>query len=255
MKPIVEIKNLHNRFGRHVVHDGLDFAVYPGEIVGLVGGTGAGKTVLLKSIIGLHRPKSGTVTINGKNIMRMNKAQVLATQRLWGVLFQNGALFSSLNVRDNVAMPIKEFIAVNEEQAQELAEMKIELVGLPPEARDKLPSELSGGMVRRAALARALALDPKILFLDEPTSGLDPISASMFDDLIRKMAKNLGLTVMIITHDLDTLFSTCDRIAVMVDKKIKTGTLKEHLKDKHPWIHDYFHGPRARAVLAAKNVH
>jgi len=255
MKPLVEIKNLHNRFGRLVVHDGLDFSVYHGEIVGLVGGTGAGKTVLLKSIIGLRRPNAGSVTVNGRNIMRMKKAEILTTQRLWGVLFQNGALFYSLTVRDNVAMPIKEFIGVSEKQAEELAEIKIELVGLPPDARDKFPAELSGGMVRRAALARALALDPEILFLDEPTSGLDPISASMFDELIKKMAKNLGLTVMIITHDLDTLFSTCDRIAVMVDKKIKVGSLQQHLNDKHPWIHEYFHGPRARAVLAAKKIH
>ena len=169
-------------------------------------------------------------------------------QRLWGVLFQNGALFSSMTVRDNVAVPIKEFIGVSSAKANELAEMKIELVGLPIEARDKYPSELSGGMVKRAALARALALDPKLLFLDEPTAGLDPISAAAFDQLIKELTQNLGLAVAMITHDLDSLFAICDRIAVLVDKKIKLDTLDNHLANPHPWIQDYFHGPRARAA-------
>ena len=173
-------------------------------------------------------------------------------QRLWGVLFQNGALFSSMTVLDNIALPIKEFTDLSDERAIELAEMKIELVGLSEEARHKYPSELSGGMVKRAALARALALDPKILFLDEPTAGLDPISAAAFDQLIQDLAKNLGLAVAMITHDLDSLFSICDRIAILVDKKIKVDTLTNHLKDDHPWIHAYFHGPRSRAALAGE---
>lgn len=248
-KPIIIVKDLVNQFGTHRVHDGLNFELSRGEIVGIVGGSGTGKSVLLRSIIGLQKPYSGSVLINDKDITQLGKKEKLKMQRLWGVLFQNGALFSSMTVRDNVATPIREFIGVSNDKANELAEMKIELVGLPIEARDKLPSELSGGMVKRAALARALALDPKILFLDEPTAGLDPISAAAFDNLIKDLAKNLGLAVAMITHDLNSLFSVCDKVAVLVDKKIKVDTLQNHLKDEHPWIQEYFHGERARAVL------
>jgi phospholipid/cholesterol/gamma-HCH transport system ATP-binding protein len=248
-KPLIEVKGLVNQFGSHRVHDGLDFSIYPNQIVGIVGGSGTGKSVLLKSIIGLNKPTSGSIIINGQDFLHLDTAEMLKMQRLWGVLFQNGALFSSLNVRDNVALPIKEFTNIPEKMALELAEVKIELVGLPTEARTKYPSELSGGMVKRASLARALALDPKILFLDEPTAGLDPISAAAFDHLISELSKNLNLAVVMITHDLDSLFSICDRIAVIVDKKIKVDTLENHLKDYHPWIREYFHGERSRAVL------
>lgn len=248
-EPIIIVKDLVNQFGEHRVHDVLNFELFRGEIVGIVGGSGTGKSVLLRSIIGLQNPHSGSILINDTDITQLGKKDKLKMQRLWGVLFQNGALFSSMTVRDNVATPIREFIGVSSEKANELAEMKIELVGLPIVARDKFPSELSGGMVKRAALARALALDPKILFLDEPTAGLDPISAAAFDNLIKDLAKNLGLAVAMITHDLDSIYSVCDKVAVLVDKKIKVDTLQNHLKDKHPWIQEYFHGERARAVL------
>ncbi len=248
-KPIIEVKNLVNQFGAQCVHDDLNFEVYLGEIVGIVGGSGSGKSVLLRSIIGLHHPTSGSICVEGHDITQMSKKEMLQIQRLWGVLFQNGALFSSMTLLDNVALPLREFGNVSEAQAKELAEVKIELVGLPASARSKYPAELSGGMVKRVALARALALDPQILFLDEPTSGLDPIAAAAFDELIRSLTNDLGIAVVMITHDLDSVFYLCDRIAVLVDKKIKMGTLEEHLKSKHPWIKDYFHGERSRAIL------
>lgn len=246
--PVIEVKGLVNAFGNHKVHDGLNFDARQGEIVGIVGGSGSGKSVLLRSIIGLQAPRSGHIYIKGEDITRMRKQEKFRLQRLWGVLFQNGALFSSMTVLENVAFPIQEFAGVSVEEAHELAEVKIELVGLPANARGKYPAELSGGMVKRAALARALALDPRILFLDEPTSGLDPISAESFDRLTRELTDDLGLAVVMITHDLDSLFSICDRIAVLVDKKIQMGTIEDHLKSEHPWIREYFHGERARAL-------
>lgn len=249
--PIIQVRNLVNRFGSQVIHDGLNFDVRPGEIMGIVGGSGAGKTVLMRSIIGLQMPKQGEVLINGSDITRMRKQEKLRLQRLWGVLFQNGALFSSMTVLQNVAFPIREFAGVTPSEALELAEIKIALAGLPPLARSKYPSELSGGMVKRAALARALALDPRVLFLDEPTSGLDPIAAESFDHLIKALTEALGLAVVMITHDLDSLFTVCTRVAVLVDKKIRIGTIAEHLQSDHPWIREYFHGDRARVFMGA----
>jgi phospholipid/cholesterol/gamma-HCH transport system ATP-binding protein len=250
--PIIEVRGLVNQFGTQRVHDGLNLDVYQGEIIGIVGGSGSGKSVLLRSIIGLQRPASGSIIIKGKDITRMPTQEKLDLQRLWGVLFQNGALFSSMTVVENVAFPIWEFAGVTRTEALELAEVKIEMVGLPTLARGKYPSELSGGMVKRAALARALALDPRILFLDEPTSGLDPIAAESFDQLIRELTNDLNLAVIMITHDLDSLFSICDRVAVLVDKKIRMGTLAEQLRSDHPWIREYFHGERAKALMREK---
>ncbi len=249
MAALIEVENLINQFGTHRVHDGLNFTLEAGEIVGIVGGSGTGKSVLMRSIIGLNRPYGGSIRVDGKDILAMSMEELLATQRLWGVMFQGGALFSALNVVENVAVPLKEFTELSETAIRSVAEMKIELVGLLPEAREKLPSELSGGMVKRAALARSLALDPKVLFLDEPTAGLDPISAAAFDQLILELARNLNLAVVMITHDLDSLYRICDRIAVLVDKKMTIDTLEALLQNEHPWIQRYFHGERSRAVL------
>lgn len=239
-QPLIEVRGLVNRFGTHTVHDGLDFDIHQGEIVGVVGGNGTGKSVLLRTIVGLQRPVAGTVTIAGRAVTARNG------DNLWGVLFQKGALFSNLTVIENIALQLKEKTNLSADDIRRIALMKIELVGLPVHAGPKYPSELSGGMTKRAALARALALDPKILFLDEPTAGLDAPAAEDFDQLIRSLVDYLGISVFMITHDLDTMSSLCDRIAVLVDKKIRMGTLKEHLKDKHPWVQEYFHNKRAR---------
>lgn len=247
-KPLVKVSGVVNRFGAHTVHDGLDFEMHAGEVIGVVGGSGTGKSVLLRTIIGLNRPVAGTVEVQGRDIFSLSPDDFFEAQRLWGVLFQQGALFSNLTVIENVAFQLREMTDLQEETVQALARMKVELAGLPAAAGHKYPSALSGGMVKRAALARAMALDPKILFLDEPTSGLDPISAAAFDGLIRDMADNLGICVFMITHDLDSLFSICDRVAVLVDKKIKVGTLEGQMNDPHPWLQSYFHGTRARAV-------
>ncbi len=247
--PVIEVRGLVNTFGNQIVHDGLDFSVNKGEIMGVVGGSGTGKSVLLRSIIGLQRPKAGAVLVEGHDITHIRDWELLEVQKLWGVLFQSGALFSSLTVRQNVALPLQECIGVSHRLADELARVKINLVGLPLDACNKYPGELSGGMVKRAGLARALALDPKVLFLDEPTAGLDPISADAFDKLIHELSLSLGLAIVMITHDLNSLYSICDRIAVLVDKKIRIGTLEDHLHDNHPWIREYFHGARSNALL------
>jgi len=245
---VIRVRSLVNRFGSQVVHDGLDLDVRRGEILGLVGGSGSGKSVLLRCIIGLRKPTAGTIEIEGEDITRMDRRRFLAIQKRWGVLFQSGALFSSLSVLDNVLLPMNAWLDLSPGRREALARLKIRMVGLGPEAADKYPAELSGGMIKRASLARALALEPVLLFLDEPTAGLDPIAASEFDSLLAYLRDGLGLTVVMITHDLDTLFNICDRIAVLVDRRLQVGTLEEMLANPHPWIHRYFHGARARAA-------
>jgi phospholipid/cholesterol/gamma-HCH transport system ATP-binding protein len=244
----ISLRGIVNRFGSQVVHDGLDLDVRKGEVIGIVGGSGTGKSVLLRTIIGLNRPAAGTITVLGKRMDQLNDAERAKIEARWGVLFQNGALFSSLTVAENVQAPMREHTDLPEALMDELAALKIRLAGLPAEAGAKYPSQLSGGMKKRAGIARALALDPEILFLDEPTAGLDPIGASEFDDLIKNLQRSLGLTVVMITHDLDSLVAICDRIGVLIDRRILVATLAEHLNDEHPWIREYFHGKRARAA-------
>jgi phospholipid/cholesterol/gamma-HCH transport system ATP-binding protein len=243
---MVSARNIVNRFGRQVVHDGLSMEVRQGEIFGIVGGSGSGKTVLLQTILGLHRPNSGEVAIGGHDITRMTPQEMRQVKRNYGVTFQHGALFSSLTVRENIQLPMVEFLDLEESELDERAAKKLEMVGLPLETGAKYPAQLSGGMIKRVALARALALDPKLLFLDEPTAGLDPIAAAAFDELLLTLQKNLQLTVVMITHDLDTIFRTCDRVGVIVDRRMVVDTLEGIVGNRHPWIHEYFHGPRAR---------
>jgi phospholipid/cholesterol/gamma-HCH transport system ATP-binding protein len=245
--PVIEVQNLVNRFGSQTVHDGLNMEVKAHEVFGIVGGSGSGKSVLLRTILGLNRPNAGTVRIEGQDITQLSLRQLRDIKRGYGVTFQQGALFSSLNVMQNVQLPMIEHMDLPSREMDELAMLKIRLVGLPPEAAQKYPSQLSGGMVKRAALARALALDPRLLFLDEPTSGLDPISAAAFDELIMYLQRQLKLTVVMITHDLDSIFRTCNRVGVIVDKKMEIDTLERIVEHPHPWIQSYFHGERARA--------
>ena len=246
--PIIEVKGLRTQFGEQVIHNNLDLDVLAGEVLGVVGGSGSGKSVLLRTIIGLNQPAAGSIAVFGEDTAHLSEAAWRRLQARWGVLFQGGALFSSLTVGQNVQVPMKEHTDLPPALMNELTALKVELVGLPPEAYGKVPSELSGGMRKRAGLARALALDPEIIFLDEPTAGLDPIGAAAFDQLIRSLQRSLGLTVFMVTHDLDSLATICDRIAVLVDKRIKVGTMAEFLQDDHPWIREYFHGPRGRAA-------
>jgi phospholipid/cholesterol/gamma-HCH transport system ATP-binding protein len=252
---VIEVKGLRSAFGSHVVHENLDLEVRRGEILGVVGGSGSGKSVLLNSIIGLKKPDGGTVRVFGQDIGALPRAERIALEQRWGVLFQGGALFSSLTVRENVEAPMREHTDMPEQLIHELADLKIALSGLPPHAGDKFPAELSGGMKKRAGIARALALDPEILFLDEPTAGLDPIGAAAFDELILELRDALGLTVFMITHDLDTLHAICDRVAVIAEKRVVANApIPELLKSKHPWIQEYFSGPRGRAALEAKEA-
>jgi phospholipid/cholesterol/gamma-HCH transport system ATP-binding protein len=247
-RPIIQIRGLVNRFGAQVVHEGLDLDMNPGEILGVVGGSGSGKSVLLRTILGLRKANEGSIRIHGQDITNMSRTQMLDIQQRWGVLFQSGALFSSLSVLDNIQLAMREYSKMTATTREGLANLKLQMVGLPLSAGSKFPAELSGGMIKRAALARALALDPPLLFLDEPTSGLDPISASEFDELIAYLRDNLQFSVFMITHDLDSLFNICDRIAVLVDKRMVVGTLDEILASPHPWIQRYFHGARSRAA-------
>jgi phospholipid/cholesterol/gamma-HCH transport system ATP-binding protein len=252
-KPIISIRGVVNKFGTQLVHDGVDLDVYPGEVLGIVGGSGSGKSVLLRTMLGLNKPAAGQVLIEGKDITQVPEAELIAVKQRYGVTFQQGALFSSLTVAENIELPIREYFRVSTEALAELVELRLRMVGLPVTAGAKLPSQLSGGMIKRAALARALALDPSLLFLDEPTAGLDPISAADFDELVLYLQRGLKLTVVMITHDLDTLVTTCDRVAVLVDRKIVVDTLDGIMKNPHPWIQEYFHGPRSRAVQATAN--
>ena len=250
--PVIRVRGLKTRFGQQVVHDGVDLDVNKGEVIGLVGGSGTGKSVLLREIVGLMVPSAGRIEVLGKDTENLSESERLSLQARWGMLFQDGALFSSLTVLENIKVPLKEHTRLPPDLIEEIARVKVAMVGLPPDAGAKYPSQLSGGMRKRAGLARALAMDPEILFLDEPTAGLDPIGASAFDDLIGSLQKSLGLTVFMVTHDLDSLYAICDRIAVLVDKKLVIGTIDELLRQEHPWIRDYFHGPRGRAASAAK---
>jgi phospholipid/cholesterol/gamma-HCH transport system ATP-binding protein len=251
-EPVIEIRGLRNQFGTQVVHDNLDLDVYRGEILGVVGGSGTGKSVLLRAIAGLQTPAAGSIRMLGTEMVGASEAELTAMSGRVGVMFQDGALFSSLTVRENVEVPLGRVDGLDPATRAALARLKISLSGLPWLAGDKYPSELSGGMRKRAGLARALALDPDIVFLDEPTAGLDPIGAAAFDDLIRNLSRTLGLTVFLVTHDLDTLYATCDRIAVLAEKRVlATGTLDDMLTVDHPWVQEYFKGPRARAARDA----
>jgi len=251
--PVVRVYGLVNRFGKQVVHDGLDMEVRSNEIFGIVGGSGSGKSVLLQTLLGLRKPNAGTVEMYGHDMQHLSHAERSALVRSYGVTFQNGALISSLTVAQNIQLPLREYYSMPEETLDGLAELNLALVGLPPDAADKYPAQLSGGMVKRAALARALSLEPKLLFLDEPTSGLDPISAAAFDELLLYLHSQLRLTVVMITHDLDTLFRTCNRVGVIVDRHMIVDTLDGLLQNRHPWIEEYFHGPRARAAQKDAN--
>lgn len=247
--PVISVRNLTNRFGKTVVHQGLDLDVMRGEVLGVVGASGSGKSLLLRSIVGLQKPAEGQMTVLGTDLSSATPAARHAVEDRWGVMFQDGALFSALTVRENVEAPMREKLGIDAATRRALADLRIAMVGLQPRAGDLYPSELSGGMRKRAGLARALSLDPEIVFLDEPTAGLDPIGASEFDDLIRALQTSLGLTVFLVTHDLDTLHATCDRIAVLAEKKVLvTGTMADMLQVDDPWVHSYFHGPRAHAA-------
>ena len=253
----ISVRGIRNSFGDQIVHDGLDLDVRKGEILGVVGGSGTGKSVLMRAIIGLQTPDEGEIHVFGESMVGRLDDEALAIRKRWGVLFQGGALFSTLTVAENVEVPIREYYPnIGAELRDEIAAYKIRMTGLPAEAGPKYPSELSGGMKKRAGLARALALDPDLLFLDEPTAGLDPIGAAAFDEQTRQLQQTLGLTVFLITHDLDTLYSICDRVAVLADKKvIAVGTIDELLATDHPWIQEYFNGPRGRAATAAVARH
>lgn len=245
----IKVRGLTVAYGERTILENLDLDVYRGEVLGIVGASGTGKSVTLRAIVGLAPVRAGTIVVNGIDMRRADFAQRISVERRWGILFQQGALFSSLTVKQNVQLPLREYLHLDEDLLDDIALLKIALVGLRPDAADKYPSELSGGMIKRAALARALALDPEIVFLDEPTSGLDPISAGEFDDLIRSLQRTLGLTVFMVTHDLDSLASICDRIAVVGDKHILTsGTLEDMLNFEHPWVQAYFRGPRAHGI-------
>ena len=249
---VIQVRGLVNRFGSQVVHEGLDLDLYRGEVLGVVGGSGTGKSVLLRSIVGLRRPNAGRIRVLGEQLERQSPEARSRLERRLGVLYQRGALFTSLTVLENSALPLIEHSGLKRPQAERLARLKLALAGLPGSAADKYPAELSGGMVKRAALARALALDPEILFLDEPTAGLDPVGAAAFDTLIATLRDALGLSVFLVTHDLDTLYAICDRVAVLADRRVLVADrLQVVAATEDPWIQEYFHGPRGRAAAQA----
>ncbi len=254
-QPAIRVSGLRTQFGRQIVHDDLDLEVRRGEVIGIVGGSGTGKSVLLRTIIGLNPHTAGRIELLGQDMDAADDAAQLRVKSHTGVLFQDGALFSSLTVAENIQVPLAEHVTMPASLMFEIAEVKISMVGLPPDAANKYPSELSGGMRKRAGLARALAREPEILFLDEPTAGLDPIGAHDFDTLIGDLQRTLGLTVVMITHDLDSLYAICDRVAVLLDKRVKVGTIDSLSSEPDPWIRDYFHGPRARAAQHGSTTH
>lgn len=255
-EPVIRIRGLRNQFGRQIVHENLDLDVFRGDIIGIVGGSGSGKSVLLRSIIGLTHPAAGSIRLFGEELSTLTDARRATIEQRCGVLFQNGALFSSLTVAENVAVALTEHHNLDRAMVNRLARLKISLAGLPLDACDKYPSQLSGGMVKRAALARSLALDPDILFLDEPTAGLDPIGAAAFDQLILTLRNSLGLTVFLVTHDLDTLYTICDRVAVLAEKRILVAdSLDVVERNSNQWVQEYFLGPRGRAASRASSSH
>ncbi len=250
-EPIIRISGLTTRFGPQVIHQDLDLDIARGEVMGIVGGSGSGKSVLMRAVIGLIRPASGRIEVLGHDTAHLSDAERQALRAHWGVLFQDGALFSSLTVAQNIAVPLREHSTLPRSVIADLVAMKIAMAGLPADAASKFPAELSGGMRKRAGLARALALDPEILFLDEPTAGLDPIGAARFDELIGDLKRTLGLTVVMVTHDLDSLYAICDRISVLIDKRVKVGTIAELMREPDTWIQEYFRGPRGRVAEQA----
>jgi phospholipid/cholesterol/gamma-HCH transport system ATP-binding protein len=249
----IRVRDLVVGFNGHTIMNGLDLDVYRGEVLGFVGASGTGKSVLTRTILGLVRKQRGTIEVFGQDVDALSARERVAVERRWGVLFQQGALFSGLTVKQNIQVPMREFLSISARLMDELAMLKIELVGLQPDAADKYPSELSGGMIKRAALARALSLDPEIVFLDEPTSGLDPIGAGEFDELIATLQQTLGLTVFMVTHDLDSLFAICDRVAALADGKvIAAGPIETLVASQHPWLRAYFHGKRGSSRGAGR---
>jgi len=253
-QPVIRVRGIVVGFGKKVILENLDLDVMRGEVLGFVGGSGTGKSVLTRAILGLVPRRGGSVELFGQDVDQLASVELRAMERRWGVLFQHGALFSGLTVLQNIQVPMREYLRLSPGLMDELARLKLDMVGLPQDAAAKYPSELSGGMIKRAALARALALDPEILFLDEPTSGLDPIGAADFDDLIATLQRTLGLTVFMVTHDLDSLYSICDRVAALADRRIVAiGPIDDLLASPHPWVQAYFHGVRSRAALASRS--
>lgn len=253
--PVIEIKHLTTRFGDDVVHQHLDLDIKPGEILAIVGGSGSGKTTLLREILMLHRPSNGSIHIFGKDILKASPAIGMSIRKRWGMMFQQGALFTSLTVLENVCFPMREFTHLTPKMREEVAQIKLSMAKFPLDSMLKYPAELSGGMLKRAALARAIALDPELLFLDEPTSGLDPLSAGAFDELVLNLQSSLGLTVIMVTHDMDTLWQITDRVAFLAKKRVLAiGTMDELIQNDDPLVQAYFQGPRARAAKPHRQV-